>query len=86
MISDDWNNYVYEPGEWACVFMTINNFGQKTCYVWGEDDPKDYSFIYSYGEICGDDRPFTFEIQIDGSGETVAVSDIWLFSYEEAKV
>lgn len=86
MFYDNWNNYVYEPAEWACVFMTINNFGQKTCYVWGEDDPTDYSFKHSYGEPYGDDRPFNFEIRVGENGETVTVSGIWLFSYEEAKV
>ena len=55
--------------------------------MWSEDDPANYSFIHSFGgEPYGDDRPVKFDIQVSENGETVTVSDIWLFSYEEAKV
>ena len=85
MLGDDWNNYLYEANEWAYVFMTITNIGQKSCYVWAEDSPNDYNFTVSYGEDLGGENLYMFSIEVFKKGESVTVSDIWLYSYEEAK-
>ena len=85
MFNDDWNNYFYEPNEWAYVFMTITNTGQKSCYIWAEDDPNDYNFTVSYGQDWGGENPYQFSFEVYKKGESVTVSDIWLYSYEEAK-
>ena len=85
MLNDDWNSYVYEANEWAYVFMTITNAGQKACYIWAEDNPNDYNFTVSYGEDWKGENPYKFTFEVYEKGESVTVSDIWLYSYEEAK-
>jgi len=85
MYSDDWNNYVYKTNEWAYSFMTITNYGQKSCYIWAEDDASDYNYHIFYGKDEFDSGSIGFSMELNAKGETVTVSDIWLYSYEEAK-
>ena len=80
MLNENWNNYLYQPGEWAYVFMTNTIFRQRSCYIWGEDDAGDYNFHTSFGEAASDVLP-EFYMRLNKYGETATVSDIWLFSY-----
>lgn len=85
MLEEDWNNYVYTSGEWAYVFLTITNHGQKTCYLWPEDDPGNFNFLVSFAGEEGSGSP-GFSIGLNDKGEAVTISDIWLFSYERIKI
>jgi hypothetical protein len=80
MLYDNWNSYIYQPGEWAYVFMTATYFRQRSCYIWGEDDAGDYNFHTSFSEAISDAPP-EFYMRLNKQGETATVSDIWLFSY-----
>lgn len=80
MLYDNWNNYVYQPGEWAYVFMTNTNFRQRSCYIWGEDDADDHNYHTSFSEAASDTPP-EFHMRLNKQGEAATVSDIWLFSY-----
>lgn len=80
MLYDNWNNFVYETGEWAYVLMIATNHRQRSCYIWGEDDAGDYNFHTSFSEDANDTLP-EFYIRLNKLGEVATVSDIWLFSY-----
>jgi len=86
MLNERWNDYIYTPGEWAYVFFSITNTGQKNCYIWAEQDPGNFNTHTSYsGDFRGEDEPFEFHIELGDDGETVTVSDVWLFSFERMK-
>ena len=80
MLVDNWNSYIYQPGEWAYVFMTATHFRQRSCYIWGEDDVSDHNFHTSFSEVASDTPP-EFYMRLNKHSETATVSDIWLFSY-----
>lgn len=87
MLKDDGNDYIYESGEWAYAFMTITNFGQQICYIWPEDDPSDYNYRIACGECWewSKENPIMFSFEVYESGKSVTISDMWLYSYKEAK-
>ena len=86
MLSRNWNDYVYTPGEWACAFLSIADTGQTNCYVWAERDPGNFNYNTSYsGDAQGGGDPFEFSMELGADGETVSISDVWLFSYERMK-
>jgi hypothetical protein len=80
MLYDNWNNYVYQSGEWAYVFMTAVQSRERSCYIWGEDDAGDHNFHTSFSEAVSDTLP-EFYMRLNKHGEAATVSDIWLFSY-----
>ena len=84
MLNQKWNNYVYQPGEWAYVFLSISNTGQKNCYIWAEDDINDYNTQTAYGENTGGGS-FAFSIELSAQGEAVTISDIWIYAFARMK-
>jgi len=89
MINEDWNNYIYEPGEWAYAFLTSTKYGEKTCYIWAENDISNYNFFTAYTDdnvnASNNNFDFTFGFEETKSGEKLIISDIWLYSYEGLK-
>jgi len=51
IIVQNWNNFIYDPGEWAYVFISATKYGQVLCYSWPEDDWYRYSIHGWEGEI-----------------------------------
>jgi len=82
MLHDNWNNLVYQSGEWAYAFITSTTLGQRSCYIWGENDAENYSY-YTTFDNDGGAFPTGFDIQLHEHEESATISDIWLFSYEE---
>ena len=84
MLNQKWNNYIYEPGEWAYVFLSISNTGQKNCYIWAENDINDFNYQTAYGEDTGSGS-FAFSVELSAQGEAVTISDIWVYTYARMK-
>ena len=85
MIYDNWNDFIYEPGEWAYVFLAVTKAGEKSCYIWPEKDASNFNYLITYDDVFIDYEP-EFIIELSEESETVTISDIWLFSFEEIKI
>ncbi|MCK5128496.1 MAG: TIR domain-containing protein [Clostridiales bacterium] len=89
IINKNWNNYIYELGEWAYVLISATKYSQVLCYSWAENDVNNYTYFTAYGtdsrydhDWWGDDW---YRYSVGAWDGEMIISDFWIYSYEELK-
>ena len=92
-VSGDDGNFVLKQDVWCYAFMTLDDYSNSRILIWHEGEAGNMSRHFSRGILDDRDQShiepiregkLSFSIDI-GKGESIEISDYWIFEYEGLK-